>query len=255
MFRRSWNIRTSVIDSFATFFLLSYIQVLRVSTDLLVPTQIYKLGSNRSVFGLYYSPSVMYFGHEHLPYAVLAIVIFTLFVSIPTITLVLYPFQFFQKFLSLFTLNWHFLHAFVDSFQGCYKDGTECGTLDCRWFSVLMLLIRPLFFIIFGMTLSMMFFVYALIILLIFLIAMINIQPLKSTVRYPSTDSIFFVLLSLSFIAALGRDIANTEKHFYSTIMIVITFASGFVPILYITFLIGSWVVSRRKWINLLEER
>ena len=77
MFRRSWNIRTSVIDSFATFFLLSYIKVLSVSTDLLVPTQIYKLSSNRSVFGLYYSPSVIYFGHEHLPYAVLACLLYT----------------------------------------------------------------------------------------------------------------------------------------------------------------------------------
>ena len=255
MFRESWDVRTSVIDSFSTFFLLSYVKVLSVTTDLLVPTQIYKLGSNRSMFGLYYSPSVMYFRHEHLPYAVLAIVILTLFVSIPTITLALYPFQFFQKFLSLFTLNWHFLHAFVDSFQGCYKDGTECGTLDCRWFSALMLLIRPLFFIIFGMTLSIMFFVYALIFLLILLIAMINVQPLKNNVRYPSTDSVFFVLLSLFSIAALGRGITYTEKHFYSTTMIVIIFASGFVPILYITFLIGTWVVSRRKWIDLVIER
>ena len=134
MFRGSWDIRTSVIDSFTTFFLLSYIKVLSVTADLLVPTQIHQLGSNRFVFGLYYSPSIVYFGDDHLPYATLAVVILTLFVSIPTITLALYPFQFFQKFLSFFPLNWHFLHAFVDSFQGCYKDGTEPGTFDCVGF-------------------------------------------------------------------------------------------------------------------------
>ena len=49
MFRRSWDIRTSVVNSFATFFYLSYIKVLSVTTDLLVPTQVYKLGSNGSV--------------------------------------------------------------------------------------------------------------------------------------------------------------------------------------------------------------
>ena len=222
-----------------------------MTTDLLVPTQIYKPDSNRSVFGLYYSPSVTYFGCDHLPYAILAIVIITLFVTMPTITLVLYPFQFFQKFLSLFPLNWHFLNAFVDSFQGCYKDGTEPGTFDCRWFSALMLLIRLLGFIIYGMTLSIMFFVYALIVLIIFLIAMVNIQPFKTTIKYPSTDSIFFILISLSYVAALGGEIASTEKYFYSTTMTAVIFSS-FVPITYITFLISSWLFSRRRWFNML---
>ena len=82
IFRKSWDIRTSVIDSFATFFLLSYVKVLSVSGDLLIPTTIYKLGSNEVQFGLYYSPSVQYFGDEHLPYAITATVTLTLFVSI-----------------------------------------------------------------------------------------------------------------------------------------------------------------------------
>ena len=40
IFQKSWNIRTSVLDSFATFFLLSYSKVLSVTIDLLIPTQI-----------------------------------------------------------------------------------------------------------------------------------------------------------------------------------------------------------------------
>ena len=67
VFRKTWDIRTSVIDSFATFFLLSYVKVLSVSADLLIPTKIYKLGSSEVQFGLYYSPTVQYFGDEHLP--------------------------------------------------------------------------------------------------------------------------------------------------------------------------------------------
>ena len=87
----------SVIDSFATFFLLSYIKLLSVSADLLIPTKIYKLGSNEVQFGLYYSPTVQYFGDEHLPYAITATVILTMLVCIPTLILILYPFQIFQK--------------------------------------------------------------------------------------------------------------------------------------------------------------
>ena len=133
---------TSVIDTIATFLLLSYVKVLSTTLDLLVPTQIYRLGANSSTLGLYYSPSIHYFGDEHLPYAILAVIILALFVLVPTITLFLYPFLIFQKFLSLFPFNWHFLHAFVDSIQGCYKDGTEPGTLDYHRISVLIILIR-----------------------------------------------------------------------------------------------------------------
>ena len=143
-FRKSWNIRTSVLDSFATFFLLSYIKVLSVTADVLILTQIFQLSSDKYNFGVYYSPSVTYFGDQHLPYAIIAIILVTQFVSIPTVIFVLYPCQFSQKFLSLIPINWHFLHAFVDSFQGSYKDGTEPGTFDCRWFSVPMLLIWPI---------------------------------------------------------------------------------------------------------------
>ena len=250
-FRKSWNVRTSIIDSFATFFLLSYVKVMSVTNDLLAPTQIYQLGSNRSTFGLYYSPTVSYFGDEHLPYAVLALVILAVFVCVPTLILILYPFRFFQKFLSVFPLNWHFLRAFVDSFQGCYKDGTEPGTFDCRWFAVIMLLLRLLLFTIYDLTLSMIFFVYAVITLIIVLIAMVNIEPFKkAAIHYPSTDPIFFILLSLCYIAVLGRGFARNDSYYYT--MTVFTFSAGFVPIFYITYVIGFWLISKISWIHLL---
>ena len=80
---------------------------------------------------------------------------------------------------------------------------------------------------------------------------MVNIQPFKTTIKYPSTDSIFFILISLSYVAALGGEIASTEKYFYSTTMTAVIFSS-FVPITYITFLISSWLFSRRRWFNML---
>ena len=249
-FRKSWDIRTSIIDSFATFFLLSYVKVLSVSADLLIPTAVYKLGSNEVRFGLYYSPSVRYFGDEHLPYAITATVILTLFVCIPTTIFILYPFKFFQNFLSLFPINWHFLHAFVDAFQGCYKDGTEPGTFDCRWFSTLFFLIRLLFFIIYGMTLTTIFFIYGLIVLITFMIAVINIQPLKKVAaRYPSTDMVFYILLSLAYNGVTARELARTEKYFFNSITLLFSSLTAFVPIVYTISLISHWIISRIRWI------
>ena len=249
VFRKSWDIRTSIIDSFATFFLLSYIKVLSVSADLLIPTTIYKLGSNEVQYGLYYTPTVHYFGNEYLPYAITAIIILTLFVSIPTIIFILYPFQLFQKFLSYFPFNWHFLHAFVDSFQGCYKDGTEPGTFDCRWFSTLIHLIRLLFFIIYGMTLSMMSFVYCLIVFLITpSIFAINIQPYKKVAcRYSIMDTVFYILLSLICIALITRDVAKLSSIIFNTLYPSLTAS---IPIVYIAIFISFWIISKMRCVK-----
>ena len=249
--QRSWDIRTSIIDSFSTFFLLSCVKILSITCDILIPTQIQKLGSNERQLALYYSPSVSYFGDYHLPYAIFAILMLIIFVIIPTIVFILYPCQFFQKFLSLFPINWHFLHAFVDSFQGCYKDGTEPGTFDCRWFSVILLIIKPLHFLIFGLTLSSMYFVYATVIFTLLMILLINIQPYKKTPsNYPPTDLMFLFLFSLISIAILGRDHCDSEMYrYFNRIWIMISLIVGFTPAIYACFLIGTWLLSRRKWI------
>ena len=230
-------------------------KILSVTTDLLAPTQIYKLGSNRLTFGLYYSPSVEYFGNDHLPYAILAIIILTCFVLVPILISFLYPFRCCQNFLSLFPFNWHFLHAFVDSFQGCYKDGTEPGTLDCRWFSALTLFIRPLLLVAHITSLSTMTFVYSPIIVVLSLIVLINIQPFKKVaVRYPSTDPIFLILLSIFYIAVLGRTIASINNFYFATLTALLLVAA-LVPIFYIASLICYWLFSRRQWINALVNR
>ena len=119
----------------------------------------------------------------------------------------LYPFQFFKKILTFFSINWYSLRIYVDSFQGCYKDGTEPGTFDCRWFSALMLLTRSFYFVIYALTLSMMSFAYVLILIATILILIINIQPYKKTasaVRYPSTDTTFLSYLLCLILLFLG---------------------------------------------------
>ena len=249
--QRLWDIRTSIIDSFSTFFLLSYVKVLSVTCDILIPVQIQKLGSSERHLALYYSPSVTYFGDYHLPYAIFAASILVIFVIVPTAVFILYPCQFFHKFLSLFPINWHFLHAFVDSFQGSYKNGTEPGTFDCRWFSVITLIVKPLLFIIFGSTLSSMYFVYAVAVFALLMILLINFQPYKKTSsNYPPTDLMFLFLFSLVYIAILGRDHSSSEMYqYFYRMWIAVSLILGFIPAVYACVLVGLWLFSRRKWI------
>ena len=148
LFRRNWDIKTSVIDAFTTLFYLSNFKVLSVSTDFLMFSQAYTIHQNTSnvvSLRLFYAGDTLYFSHDHYPYALLSLAAFGIFVFIPTAVLALYPFQIFQRCLNRLPARWVvILNTIVDSFQGCYKDGTEPGTRDCRWFAAVFFLARCL---------------------------------------------------------------------------------------------------------------
>ena len=129
------------MDAFATFLLLSYVKFLSVSFDLLVPTIIWDSQLRRQEIALYYDGTVEYLGRTHLPYAVLAISVLLVFTLLPILLLCLYPCRCFQRFLNRLKLNSQALHTFMDTFQGCFKDGTN-GTRDCWYFSSIYLITR-----------------------------------------------------------------------------------------------------------------
>ena len=99
----------------------------------------------------------------------------------------------------------------------------------------------------------MIYFVYGVIVIVVFLIAVINIQPFKKiAVRYPSTDTVFYILLSLVCTDLIVREVEETEKYSFSTITQIILFSTAFVPIVYIACLISFWMISRMRWIGSL---
>ena len=249
LFRHNWDIQTSVIDSFATFFLLSYVKVLSVSTDLLAFTQVIELSSKEVQYRLYYSSNVNFFHRYHVPYAILAISFIVFFILTPTLILILYPFWFFQKSLSYCQIRWHFLHAFVDSFQGYYKDGTEPKTWDLRWFSAYGLVLRIGVCFIFFLTLSTMFFVYTIIMLVTAIILLVNLNPYKEAVKhYAVIDAFFMIFLSVLYISFLGVNVVNVQARKPEISFIALSLFVITVPVLYISAITLHWIYSRRKW-------
>ena len=222
-------------------------KVLSVSSDLLMYIHVYTLDGKSST-RLFYDPTLHYFGERHLPYAVLALIFLATFVVLPTLVLTLYPFQFFHKFVSIFPLRWHFLHAFVDSFQGCYKDGTESGTVDCRWFAQLGLFIRLTLFVIYVLTLTSMYFIYAILTCVLLLMLLVNVNPFKKSVyTYQHVDSVFIVFLSLFYISILGIDIGGMKQHVYLPVKNIIALFSPFATMLYVLYIILHWICSQRR--------
>ena len=146
-FRSKFAIKSSLIDTFATFYLLSCMKLGFAAFYILSPTRIWS-PSGTVTWAVYYDPSVHYFSPTHCIYSVVTLLLTFLLLFLPFLLLVLYPFRWFQRCLNHFHLRSLALHTFVDAFQGCYKDGTN-GTRDCRWFSSLQISLRlclPLLF-------------------------------------------------------------------------------------------------------------
>ena len=183
LFQKNWDVKTSLIDSFAAFFFLSNVKFVNVSFDLLAPVRVYQLdsaGNFSSSLRVYYNASLPYLGETHLPYAVLAIAVLVLFELLPILLLILYPFRWFQKFLNLFPARWYILHTFMDSLHGCFKDGTQPGTRDCRWFASMPFIVHLLMYIIGIFILNRVSVCFSNVTLVLYIIIIVNLEPFKN---------------------------------------------------------------------------
>ena len=139
---RGRELRFSLVHGFSSFLLLSYSKILFVSFQLLLSTKSYN--PSGQIVGPsvpYYDASIGYFSTPHLPFALLAIIVLCTFVVLPALVLLLYPTRAFQRSLGCCRVRWLALHAFADTFNGYYKNGTQ-GTRDYRYFAGLYLILR-----------------------------------------------------------------------------------------------------------------
>ena len=209
-FRRQWNIRNSLVDAFATFFLLSYVKILSVSVDLLLPVAVYD-HTGRRLHHLYVfnQGDVAYFSSQHLPYACLALFFLLTFTLLPMSLLFLYPCSCFQVCLNRTGCSCQSLHIFMDSFQGHHKNGTN-GTRDCRFFSALYLLLRGM---VYGSTVvAYVFFsyTYTAAFLVLFSVFLALARPYKAYIYFVN-DVIFLALIHFLYVTIIQDSFSQSN--------------------------------------------
>ena len=166
--RNGSNIRGSLLNVFATFFVLSYSKILTTSLNLLAPVYAYTRNGERAVY-LFSNGEIPYFGGEHLPFGILAITMLTLFNIMPVVLLLLYP-RFIQP-----RVNSQALTTFMDIFQGCYRHHPR----DCRSFSAVPFIFRMLVLVHLALTQEALFLVLAGFSFLLLVALVILIKPHK----------------------------------------------------------------------------
>ena len=186
-----WNASTSLIEAFATFILLSYVKVLNTSFDIIMPTKLYNVSGQVVGLYVYYNGSQEYFGHDHLPYAVLAIFMFTTFNLMPFLLLCLYPYRCFQSCLNCWRLNNQVLRTFMDAFQGCYK----FEPYDYRYWATVYLFLRIVVLAIFAFTKGIFFVIIGGIFVIPLMAMTAIIRPYRESV-YNVVDLVLFLAFS-----------------------------------------------------------
>ena len=246
--RSQLDVRTSIVDAFATFLLLSYVKLLCVSADLLIPTHVYNVNGSSLGLYLYYDATIEYFGEEHLPYGVLAVFVMLVFIIFPLLLLLLYPMRCFQQCLGCCGIRWHALPIFIDAFQGCYKDGTN-GTRDCRYFAATFFFVRILLFIIFALGPTGLFYGAALLVFIPLVIAIVIMQPYKPRFStYNAVDSVLVLLLALVCATVVCSIIAGQEARRWLKFSISLAFIVAVLPLFYISAVTLHWMCSQRPF-------
>ena len=231
--RRQWNVRHSIIDAFATFFLLSYIKLLDVSHVLLTYTNVHNATGSRVGNFLYYDPTVEYMGPDHRPYAILAILVLVVGVLFPLVLLLLYPMRWIQKCLNRCGLNSPGLQMFMQCFQGYYRDRTDGGR-ECRYFAAVYPAFRIAAYVIGSTLLGSSFSLAFVVICATVIITILFVSPYKQPYkRYNKLD----IAMICSFGAIpVGLDFI-VDKSYISTTSVgyMLSILSSLTPLVYFT--------------------
>ena len=243
-FYRNWESRASVIDAFATFFLLSFTKMASTSVDLLTPVRAVNLKNNNVTWVPYNDATVEYFGKEHLPFAILAAVCSTLFAIFPILLLFIYQFCWFQRLLSCLHIHHPLLREVMESFQSCYTNGTQPGTKDHRWFSAVFYVILYVNIILYSAILDSGYFTFGTMLIISLIILTALVQPYKNATHAKMT---IFLMGIVGLVLCLDKatnhpSLRSKTEYRVSTILrgVVTLF-----PLLYMICMTINWILKK----------
>ena len=243
-FRQGWDLHTSLIDAFVTFFVLSTTKIFQVSMDILFAVTLHDAEGNDLGQYWYEDASIKFFGSVHRPYAILAIAVLTLLIILPITLLVGYQFSCCQICLTKTRIKCTVLQEVMCSFNKYYKDGNG-GTRDYRWFAAFYIIIRLGIYIpIFPPT--GLFFNMALVYVLLTSLVVLVLDPYKDE-HSPQNHVEPCIILSVALILAsvTGINISNVLNRKYVKPLFVFTAIVSIIPVAYLLFVTIWWIYKR----------
>ena len=215
-FYTTWGPNTSMIQAFSSLFFLSYAKLNFMMWEPNMWTTVENTKGQVMSQLVYIDPTVPYMSKRHM-----CIVLLSLFVGVflylpPQLLLILYPTSLYRKISHIIKSKWRIaIKTYVETFQGCYKDGTNC-TLDYRAVSGYQLVVVPFLLAVQGISAKLlppMFkVIVSIIVFTVFTILCSLLQPYKRRVANASAVTLLAIMtalfaLSHSLYAPEGSDI------------------------------------------------
>jgi hypothetical protein len=253
------TVKHSIIHGLSAFLVMVYAQCVKVSFKLLDYTEIYAKGYVHMYTVATYQGNLKYFGPEHFPYTIPAILSLLIVVVSPVIILTLYPSCF--KIISFFKLeefrciSWlvqrvphALLKPFADAFQSCFKD-------NMRFFAGLYFAYRVVILI--GWFAPTRFTqTYLLLELILFTILVIHAlaQPYNNRKHNILDTSLFFNLALINGITLYNFHYSkyHDRNRFGTDILIHIQLALAYMPLVCFTaYVISNMIFKARDFYKL----
>ena len=133
-FRRSWNPHASLVQAFATLFYILYIKLLFLTYVPFTSADFMDENGHdlTKLKVTYIDPTIPFLHHKHIYLMVFSACILIFIVIPPILILMVYPTRLCNRLRSHLSPRLNLaLFIFVDTYQGCFKDGTN-GTRDYR---------------------------------------------------------------------------------------------------------------------------
>ena len=140
----------------------------------------------------YYNGSIQFFGDEHRPYAIVAILLFFMVNIFPMLLLLVYPCSCFHKCLNKTQCRWHSLHIFMDAMLGSYSHKPR----ERRYFGAFYLLVRMLHVLAVMLLAPLVFVACASYILILSIVLVAFCRPYKNRWHNVIDISLFLILLN-----------------------------------------------------------
>ena len=233
-FRRSLDIRGSIINAFATLYVLSFTKVVSTSVNLMLTVEVINMCGETLLSRLYYDASCKISDPCHYPYIFLNLAVSVTFICLPMLFIFLQPCKFFNRYRCLQCQLYNLAVEVAKIFQQSFKDGAgDTNTIDGRWFAAMYLLIRVIIAVSVNVrTTQQMQVISAFVGLMLVAI----FQPHVRTC-YNVLDSLLFMCLGVVFILA-----PSGQTHHFTQVYIF------FLPLLTMIIFITWKVVTFKKF-------
>ena len=233
-FRREWNIQTSIVDAFVTFFILSTTKLFNISFHLLIPALLHNVNGDIIEIYLYSNPHLQYMRGKHLPYALLALTVIALFIILPLSILVFSSFRCVQNCFEQCRMRIRVLGEFLHAFQQYYKDGTN-GTMDCRWYAAYYILVNLGLYLLFSFALTAILNLFLIIYFILLALIVLLVEPYKEEYAfYNVLDCVQYLWLAIFCSSIEFVNLSGLFQREYMLCTYFVILCVGTLPLIYI---------------------